>query len=112
MVGPQFMEDDFAGVLSGEFGEPVTIDYKSFIYYTKGIFDLTYQEANSDGTISVSKYSRLVMDDNTLIDLLGEEIKDTEIVASLTITMRSVIYRVYTPERDGQGLIILNLKTK
>lgn len=112
-TGPQFLEDDFKTVFgpSGEFAEPITIHWKGTCYEsTTGIFDLTFFEANADGSLSTSEYSRLTIDINTLEDLIGDDFEDSEIEDSLTLEIRSIKYRCFEPEQDGQGIILLNLK--
>jgi len=111
--GPEFVKDDFAGVIteaSGEFSEPVVISFKGTDFDTNCIFDDTFLEYSADGTPVNSKYSRATFEDNRLTEILGEKVLDTEIEPTLRLLIRGILFVGHEFERDGQGLLLMNLK--
>ena len=112
-IGPDFIFEDFKSVFSssGEYAEPVVITYDGTTYPDEtGIFDDTFEEIDAEtGMAMASEYSRLTMDENTVIEILGQDILTSEEIECV-INVRGVDYGMYRPERDGQGLILMNLK--
>lgn len=101
-----FYDDDIRSVMeNGEFSEDIVIENDSVTITTKGFFDETFQQIDPEtGAVVMSKNPRVSIFDRDIIEQVGE------IREGWTVRVRGVTYRIKSPQSDGAGLSVLELK--
>jgi hypothetical protein len=109
------VDSDSLSIMEGEWSESITIRYRDSggteqEFTSTCIFDETYETVDPDtGAPVLSNYSRATLWEKEIEDEIGQEIAADEDDYWRAI-VRDQEYYIKHPERDGTGLVLIDLK--
>lgn len=100
-----FAAEDLKSIMEGEFSEDLTLETPSHVIDFQGFFELTYEQIDPEtGAYIMSKNSRASFYQTEIVAITGEIQEDW------FITARGKKYRIKSPQPDGEGLCVVDLK--
>jgi hypothetical protein len=100
-----FFDLDTKDMAEGEFSEAIIVENDILSVDTRGIFDETYEQIDPETGMSI-------MSKNPRVSLYSIDIEAAmgEIEECWFVTARGKKYRIKSPQKDGAGMIMLELK--
>jgi len=108
------VDSDVKMMLSSEFAESVMITFHDGVdditINTQGIFDETYEQIDQgSGSIVMSTNPRVTIFEKEIEENYMRKIEN-DIRENWQVKVRNVNYRIKSPQRDGTGVVMLELK--
>jgi hypothetical protein len=100
-----FAANDIKSIMEGEFSEALILETPSHEISFNGLFEKTYEQIEPEtGAVIMSKTPRASFFEDEIVAIVGEIKEDW------TITARGKKYRITSPQSNGDGLCIVELK--